>query len=103
MKIETCGVCGKDHLMAAHLGAKPICWKCFYEDPEEAPMKTWIPRIIRYCLTLLMIYGAYTETGLWTALCLFGCYVHIECDVILNHIKGKTNSPPDLLKVLGIT
>ena len=27
--------------------------------------------IIRITLTLLLIYGAYTETGIWTALSLF--------------------------------
>jgi len=33
---------------------------------------------IRAILTLGMIYMAYTETGIWTALCLLGCYVAVE-------------------------
>ena len=30
-----------------------------------------IPTIIRWLLTLLILYGAYTETGIWTTLALF--------------------------------
>ena len=41
-------------------------------------MRVWIPRIIRYCLTLLLIYGAYTETGKWTAISLIGISIAIE-------------------------
>ena len=34
-------------------------------------MKTWQP-IVRTCLTLALIYGAYTETGIWTVMSV--CY-----------------------------
>ena len=37
--------------------------------------------IIRLALTLAMIYGAYTETGIWTALCLLLILVAIELQV----------------------
>ena len=37
-----------------------------------------IQKIIRYVLTLLIIYGAYTETGTWTALSLFLIFMGIE-------------------------
>ena len=37
-----------------------------------------IPHIIRAALTLLLIYGAYTETGVWTALNLLGIWLSIE-------------------------
>lgn len=37
-----------------------------------------ITRIIRYTLTLLLIYGAVTETGVWTGLSLLLIFVSIE-------------------------
>ena len=37
-----------------------------------------IHRIIRGVLTLALIYGAYTETGIWTALNFLGCWIAIE-------------------------
>ena len=37
-----------------------------------------IQKIIRYALTLLIIYGAYTETGMWTALSLFLIFMSME-------------------------
>jgi len=37
-----------------------------------------IGRIIGIILSLLLIYGAYTETGIWTAISLLLIYVGIE-------------------------
>jgi len=37
-----------------------------------------VPMIIRYVLTLLLIYGAYTETGIWTALNFFLIFIAVE-------------------------
>ena len=34
--------------------------------------------IIRIILTLALIYGAYTETGIWTALSLFLIFIGME-------------------------
>jgi len=34
--------------------------------------------IIRVVLTLLLIYGAYTETGIWTALNFFLIFIAVE-------------------------
>ena len=41
-------------------------------------MTAHIARGLRIITTLALIYGAYTETGLWTALCLLGAYIGIE-------------------------
>ena len=38
----------------------------------------WIPHAGRVILTLLMIYGAFAETGIWTALCLLFLWGGIE-------------------------
>ena len=35
--------------------------------------------VIRSLFTLGFIYGAYTETGIWTAICLFLIFATIEC------------------------
>ena len=48
-----------------------------YEYEEKNSMK-WIPHIIRFIFTLALIYGSYTETGIWTALSLLGCWIAIE-------------------------
>jgi len=45
-----------------------------------------IQKIIRYVLTLLIIYGAYTETGMWTALSLFLIFMGME---INGYLIGK--------------
>ena len=45
-------------------------------------------RIIRIVLSLLILYGAYTETGIWTTLILFLLLVYIEAGVVL---KAKHN------------
>ena len=37
----------------------------------------WLP-LIRGILTLVLIYGAYTETGVWTAANFLGCWILIE-------------------------
>lgn len=37
-----------------------------------------IPIIIRIILTLLLIYGVYLETGIWTTLSLFLIFVGME-------------------------
>lgn len=42
-------------------------------DPKKV-----IPVTIRIILTLLLIWGAYTETGKWTALCLLLIFMAIE-------------------------
>lgn len=34
--------------------------------------------VIRVLFTLAFIYGAYTETGIWTAICLFLIFLAIE-------------------------
>ena len=43
--------------------------------------RVWIPRIIRFVLTLALIYGAYTETGLWTGLNLLGIFIAFEIHI----------------------
>ena len=50
-----------------------------------------IPIIIRIILTLLMIYGAYTETGKWTASILFLIFIAIEINghLIRRLIHGR--------------
>ena len=51
-----------------------------------------ITLIIRGILTLAMIYGAYTETGIWTALCLLGIWIAIEAlNIITKRDKKEIN------------
>jgi len=49
----------------------------------------YIPHIIRGILTLAMIYGAYTETGIWTALCLLGCWISIEALLVIVKLRAS--------------
>jgi len=44
--------------------------------------------IIRFILTFLLIYGAYTETGIWTALSLFLIFMSVE---IQSYLIRKSN------------
>lgn len=44
----------------------------------------WIVFIVRWILGLLLIYGAYTETGVWTAIILFLAMVGIEANTALH-------------------
>jgi len=46
-------------------------------------MKKFIPTIIRVILTLALCYGAYTETGIWTAIFLFLLFLSIEFATIM--------------------
>ena len=42
--------------------------------------------IIRIGLSLLLLYGVYTETGIWTAISMFLCFVALEAhSFILNN------------------
>ena len=48
--------------------------------------------IIRGILTFALIYGAYTETGIWTALCLLGIWIAIEAlNIITKRDKKEIN------------
>jgi len=37
-----------------------------------------IPSIIRYVLTMALLYGAYTETGIWTTVSLLLLFIGFE-------------------------
>ena len=41
-------------------------------------MTQLVKKFLRWALTVVMIYGAYTETGHWTAASLFLIFVGIE-------------------------
>ena len=49
----------------------------------------WILHIIRVILTLILIYFAYKETGLWTGINLLGLWVAVEGPLIIAEIKGR--------------
>ena len=40
-------------------------------------------KIIRSILTLLLVYGAYTETGVFTALSLLLIFIYLEVNAVL--------------------
>ncbi len=40
----------------------------------------WIVRVLRWVLTIALIYGAYTETGHWTTVCLVGIFLYVEAE-----------------------
>lgn len=44
--------------------------------------------IIRIILSLLLLYGVYTETGIWTVIILFLIMNYIECE---SYLKAKHN------------
>ena len=52
----------------------------------------YIPRII---ITMLLLYGVYTETGKWTALSLFLVFIAIE---ILMYLQLNEKEKNDILK-----
>lgn len=43
----------------------------------------WAGRLLRWSLTVALIYGAFTETGHWTAASLFCIFVAIETHTFL--------------------
>ena len=45
--------------------------------------------IIRGILTLALIYAAYTETGIWTALNLLGCWIAIEAHSLTLKLRAS--------------
>lgn len=45
--------------------------------------------VIRLLLSLLLIYGVFTETGKWTALTLFLVFIALECQNIINSRYGN--------------
>ena len=45
-----------------------------------------IIRVIRWILTLVLVYLAYTETGIWTGICLFLIMISIE---LLSYVCAK--------------
>ena len=45
-----------------------------------------IIRVIRWILTLVLVYLAYTETGIWTGICLFLIMISIE---LLSYVITK--------------
>ena len=55
---------------------------------------------IRAMLTLGMIYLAYTETGIWTACCLLGCYVGIESHGYILELRKSTNQSLNMIERL---
>ena len=62
----------------------------------------WIPHAVRIILSLLMIYGAFTETGIWTALCLLFVFGGVEAlNLSLNKlyagIKANGSMVDDML------
>lgn len=57
-----------------------------------------IPIISRIILTLLLIYGVYTETGMWTALSLFLVFVGIE---IQGYLIGKLKLNLSIKNIFG--
>ncbi len=48
-----------------------------------------IPIIIRSILTLALIYGVYTETGVWTTISLLLISVGIEVGGYFRHLQDK--------------
>ena len=60
-------------------------------------MSAHIARGLRCIVTGLLIYGAYTETGLWTALCLLGAYVGIE---LLSFTIGQSRVAESLFQAM---
>lgn len=42
-----------------------------------------ISDVVRYILSLILIYGVYTETGIWTVLFACGSTIAIEIQVLL--------------------
>ena len=57
-----------------------------------------IPIIIRIILTLLLVYGIYTETGIWTALSLFLVFVGMEVQA---YLTGKLRSYLSIKNIFG--
>ncbi len=51
-------------------------------------------RVIRVILTLALIYGAYTETGIFTALSLFLIFSALEAQVYLTKRSRKLPLKP---------
>jgi len=49
----------------------------------------WIPHIVRGILILALIYGAYTETGIWTTLNFLGCWIAIEALVVIAKLRAS--------------
>ena len=49
-----------------------------------------IQTFVRWFLTLLLIWGAYLETGLFTAMSLIGIFIATEIIVVeINKLKGN--------------
>jgi len=42
-----------------------------------------MPSVIRYILTMALLYGVYTETGIWTTLALLLSVIGIEANTSL--------------------
>ena len=61
-------------------------------------MKKWIQRISRGIFSVLLLYGIYTETGVWTTLAmlfliinseLLGVYVHKNTELMKKLFGGE--------------
>ena len=56
-------------------------------------MKTkTVIKVIRILFSFWLIYGAYTETGIYTALCLSLILVYVEANTQINEAQSELNN-----------
>lgn len=46
--------------------------------------------VVRWFLLTILLYGVYTEAGLWTVVALFLLFLNIE---IVNHVRRQYDQP----------
>ena len=46
-----------------------------------------IPDVIRWSLTIGMLYGCFTETGVWTGACMTALFINVECQLFLSKVR----------------